>query len=112
MTTCFWTGRLCIEGKKQPNGNLFQTSGSILGLRCLAFPSEVAILVLQDALMLFAFSLAGSYSASQGVNCIREDVAAYIERRDGGVPAVPDNIYLTTGASDGIAVGFTLSLRT
>lgn len=49
--------------------------------------------------------LTGSYSASQGVNCIREDVAAYIERRDGGVPADPDNIYLTTGASDGIAVG-------
>ncbi|KAG8144084.1 putative Alanine aminotransferase 2-like protein, partial [Naja naja] len=45
----------------------------------------------------------GSYSASQGVNCIREDVAAYIERRDGGVPADPENIYLTTGASDGIA---------
>ncbi|KAJ7311823.1 hypothetical protein JRQ81_006134 [Phrynocephalus forsythii] len=45
----------------------------------------------------------GSYSASQGVNCIREDVAAYIERRDGGIPADPDNIYLTTGASDGIA---------
>ncbi|XP_074865174.1 alanine aminotransferase 2 isoform X3 [Carettochelys insculpta] len=44
----------------------------------------------------------GSYSASQGVNCIREDVAAYIEQRDGGVPADPDNIYLTTGASDGI----------
>uniref|UniRef100_A0A5F8H3G7 alanine transaminase n=1 Tax=Monodelphis domestica TaxID=13616 RepID=A0A5F8H3G7_MONDO len=44
----------------------------------------------------------GAYSASQGVNCIREDVAAYIERRDGGVPADPDNIYLTTGASDGI----------
>ncbi|XP_014383897.1 PREDICTED: alanine aminotransferase 2 [Myotis brandtii] len=46
----------------------------------------------------------GSYSASQGVNCIREDVAAYITRRDGGVPADPDNIYLTTGASDGITV--------
>ncbi|KAB1273045.1 Alanine aminotransferase 2 [Camelus dromedarius] len=45
----------------------------------------------------------GSYSASQGVNCIREDVAAYITRRDGGVPADPDNIYLTTGASDGIS---------
>lgn len=47
---------------------------------------------------------AGSYSASQGVKCIREDVAAYIARRDGGVPADPDNIYLTTGASDGITV--------
>lgn len=46
----------------------------------------------------------GSYSASQGVKCIREDVAAYITRRDGGVPADPDNVYLTTGASDGITV--------
>ncbi|XP_002194653.4 alanine aminotransferase 2 [Taeniopygia guttata] len=45
----------------------------------------------------------GSYTASQGINCIREDVASYIERRDGGVPADPDNIYLTTGASDGIS---------
>eukprot|EP00079_Xenopus_tropicalis_P008529 XP_002931716.1 PREDICTED: alanine aminotransferase 2 [Xenopus tropicalis] len=45
----------------------------------------------------------GSYSASQGVNCIREDVAKFIEKRDEGVPAHPDNIYLTTGASDGIS---------
>lgn len=51
-----------------------------------------------------ACCLPGSYSASQGVNCIREDVAAYVTRRDGGVPADPDNIYLTTGASDGISV--------
>lgn len=49
------------------------------------------------------YSFTGSYSASQGVNCIREDVASYITRRD-GVPADPDNIYLTTGASDGITV--------
>ncbi|XP_056381690.1 alanine aminotransferase 2 isoform X1 [Hyla sarda] len=45
----------------------------------------------------------GSYSASQGVSCIREDVAQYIQQRDVGVPAEPENIYLTTGASDGIA---------
>ncbi|XP_049930454.1 alanine aminotransferase 2-like isoform X1 [Epinephelus moara] len=44
----------------------------------------------------------GSYSASQGIDCVREDVARYVERRDGGVPCNPDNIYLTTGASDGI----------
>uniref|UniRef100_A0A674F0P9 alanine transaminase n=1 Tax=Salmo trutta TaxID=8032 RepID=A0A674F0P9_SALTR len=44
----------------------------------------------------------GSYSASQGVDCIRQDVAVYIEQRDKGVPADWDNIYLTTGASDGI----------
>ncbi|XP_046897638.1 alanine aminotransferase 2 isoform X2 [Hypomesus transpacificus] len=44
----------------------------------------------------------GSYTASQGVDCIRQDIAAYIEQRDQGVPANWENIYLTTGASDGI----------
>lgn len=47
---------------------------------------------------------AGSYSASQGIESVRQDVARYIERRDGGVSCAPDNIYLTTGASDGIMV--------
>lgn len=47
---------------------------------------------------------AGSYSASQGIESVRQDVARYIERRDGGVTSDPDNIYLTTGASDGIVV--------
>lgn len=61
---------------------------------------NMGLAVLSSCSLIFA----GSYSASQGINCIREDVAAYIERRDGGVPADPDNIYLTTGASDGIAV--------
>uniref|UniRef100_A0A669C4A0 Alanine aminotransferase 1 n=1 Tax=Oreochromis niloticus TaxID=8128 RepID=A0A669C4A0_ORENI len=44
----------------------------------------------------------GAYSASQGIDSVRQDVARYIERRDGGVACDPDNIYLTTGASDGI----------
>ncbi|CAM9155100.1 unnamed protein product [Lampetra planeri] len=44
----------------------------------------------------------GSYSASQGIDSVRQDVARYIERRDGGVCCDPDNVYLTTGASDGI----------
>ncbi|PWA25392.1 hypothetical protein CCH79_00005435 [Gambusia affinis] len=44
----------------------------------------------------------GAYSASQGIGSVRQDVARFIERRDGGVPCNPDNIYLTTGASDGI----------
>ncbi|XP_029448108.1 alanine aminotransferase 1 isoform X2 [Rhinatrema bivittatum] len=44
----------------------------------------------------------GAYSASQGVEVIRQDVAKYIESRDGGIPSHADNIYLTTGASDGI----------
>ncbi|KAK7879409.1 hypothetical protein WMY93_030745 [Mugilogobius chulae] len=44
----------------------------------------------------------GAYSASPGIECIRQDVARYIEKRDGGIPSNPDNIYLSTGASDAI----------
>uniref|UniRef100_A0A8C4HHW2 alanine transaminase n=1 Tax=Dicentrarchus labrax TaxID=13489 RepID=A0A8C4HHW2_DICLA len=44
----------------------------------------------------------GSYSASQGVECVRKDIADYITHRDQGVPSDWNNIYLTTGASDGI----------
>lgn len=44
----------------------------------------------------------GAYSTSQGIEMIRQDVARYIERRDGGIACDPDNIYLSTGASDAI----------
>ncbi|XP_056371573.1 alanine aminotransferase 1 [Oenanthe melanoleuca] len=45
---------------------------------------------------------AGSYSASPGIQMVRENVARYIERRDGGIPSHPDDIFLSTGASDAI----------
>uniref|UniRef100_A0A8C1PXL5 Alanine aminotransferase 1 n=1 Tax=Cyprinus carpio TaxID=7962 RepID=A0A8C1PXL5_CYPCA len=44
----------------------------------------------------------GAYSTSQGIEMIRQDIARYIERRDGGITCDPDNIYLSTGASDAI----------
>ncbi|KAM5157194.1 alanine aminotransferase 2 isoform 2-T2 [Mantella aurantiaca] len=44
----------------------------------------------------------GAYSASQGIEVIRQDVAKYIEKRDGGIQCNPDDIYLSTGASDSI----------
>ncbi|XP_007954251.1 alanine aminotransferase 1 [Orycteropus afer afer] len=44
----------------------------------------------------------GAYSISSGIQLIREDVARYIERRDGGIPSDPTNIFLSTGASDAI----------
>lgn len=53
----------------------------------------------------------GSYSASQGVECIRQDIADYITHRDQGVPSNWNNIYLTTGASDGIMVCFRVDWR-
>ncbi|XP_053400985.1 alanine aminotransferase 2-like [Mercenaria mercenaria] len=43
----------------------------------------------------------GSYSDSSGVRVIREDIAKYITERDGH-PADPDDIFLSTGASDSI----------
>ncbi|XP_066063808.1 alanine aminotransferase 1 [Chamaea fasciata] len=43
----------------------------------------------------------GSYSASPGIPLVRENVARYIERRD-GVPASAGDIFLSTGASDAI----------
>nr|XP_056710828.1 alanine aminotransferase 1 [Euleptes europaea] len=44
----------------------------------------------------------GAYSASPGIELIRQDVANFIERRDGGIPAKSENIFLSTGASDAI----------
>lgn len=44
----------------------------------------------------------GSYTDSAGIELVRKDVAKYIEARDGGIPADPSNIFLTTGASDAI----------
>ncbi|KAK3764899.1 hypothetical protein RRG08_025420 [Elysia crispata] len=43
----------------------------------------------------------GAYSDSAGVSVVREDIAKYISERD-GIPADPENIYLGTGASEGI----------
>ncbi|XP_060608554.1 alanine aminotransferase 2-like [Ruditapes philippinarum] len=43
----------------------------------------------------------GSYSDSSGVRVIREDIAKYISERDGH-PSSPDDIFLSTGASDSI----------
>ena len=44
----------------------------------------------------------GAYSNSAGVPIIREDVARYIEKRDGIGSVSPDNIILSTGASGSI----------
>ena len=45
----------------------------------------------------------GSYTESQGLITIREDIAKYIEARDGH-PSNPSDIYLCNGASDGIKI--------
>ncbi|CCH44269.1 putative alanine aminotransferase [Wickerhamomyces ciferrii] len=52
----------------------------------------------------------GAYSHSQGVPYIREQVAHFITKRDNGVPAHPENIYLTGGASDAVKSVFEVLL--
>lgn len=44
----------------------------------------------------------GAYSASQGIEVIRQDAAEYIKKRDGGIASNPNDIFLCTGASDGV----------
>ncbi|KAI8989375.1 pyridoxal phosphate-dependent transferase [Pilobolus umbonatus] len=43
----------------------------------------------------------GAYSHSKGISHIRENVAKFLERRD-GYAADPENIFLTQGASEGV----------
>jgi aspartate/methionine/tyrosine aminotransferase len=44
----------------------------------------------------------GAYTESKGPLFIREAIAGYVDKRDGGaVPADPNNIFLTNGASEG-----------
>ena len=52
----------------------------------------------------------GSYSDSLGVRVIREDIAQYITERDGH-PSDPNDIFLSTGASDSIKVWWTASIK-
>lgn len=53
----------------------------------------------------------GAYTDSTGLEVIRKDVADFITRRDGGIPANPDDIFLTTGASSGIKIVMELLLN-
>lgn len=53
----------------------------------------------------------GAYTDSAGLRLVRESVAEFIEKRDGGVPCNTDDIYLTTGASGGIKIIMQLLLN-
>lgn len=44
----------------------------------------------------------GAYSHSQGIPYVRQTVARFIQERDGGEVAYPDDIFLTSGASAGV----------
>jgi aspartate/methionine/tyrosine aminotransferase len=73
-------------------------------LASLMFPAD-AIRRAREIKSELAHGSSGSYTHSQGVRSFRVDVANFIQQRDGGdVPSDPDSIYLTSGASAGIAL--------
>ena len=45
----------------------------------------------------------GAYSHSQGARLFREDIAEFIQSRD-GIPSEPEDIFMTNGASAGIGM--------
>lgn len=53
----------------------------------------------------------GAYSHSKGARIFREDVAKYIESRDGGLSCNPEDIFLTNGASSAINMVLTALIR-
>ena len=52
----------------------------------------------------------GAYSDSQGLRIVRDEVAAFISERDGH-PALPEDIFLTDGASAGVKALMSLMIR-
>lgn len=74
------------------------------------FPSDIKRRV-ENVLGTCSGKSLGAYSESQGLLAIREDVAKYIEERD-GFPARPSDIYLCNGASDGIKTIIKLLMNT
>ena len=75
--------------------------------------SDVHVLTL--GLFLFFLSV-GSYTHSKGIELVRKHIQAFIEKRDGGIPADKESIYLINGATEGIRVSdagrtFTLLMR-
>ena len=53
----------------------------------------------------------GAYTESKGMLPVRMDIASFLEKRDGGVPADVENIFLTSGASAGVQLLMTVLMR-
>jgi Aminotransferase class I and II len=70
------------------------------------FPSDA---IARAREILDATGSVGAYSHSQGVPLLRQDVADFITKRDGGTmkPTKPDDIFLTNGASTAIQMVLT-----
>jgi len=93
----------CHAVGMKPNTFIRQTIAACVHpdiLQVANFPKDV-VERSKELLGACSGSSVGSYTASPGVELIRRDVANYISQRD-GVPANWEDIFMTTGASDGI----------
>ncbi len=72
-----------------------------------AFPADA---VARARAYLAEVGSVGAYSHSQGIELVRKEVAAFIERRDGH-QSDPQHIFLTDGASPGVQLWLRLLLR-
>lgn len=57
-----------------------------------------------------SFPSAGAYTGSQGLKIVRDEVAAFINERDGTDSARAEDVFLTNGASEGVRVCMTAAL--
>lgn len=71
------------------------------------FPSDA---ITKASQLVKEFGSVGAYTGSKGLLPIRKRVAAFIEKRD-GFPADPEQIYLTGGATPGVALILDIALR-
>ena len=54
----------------------------------------------------------GAYTAnSKGYPYIRKIIAENIQKKDGGIPSNPDDIYLTNGASEAVSLSYQMLIR-
>jgi len=93
----------CHAVGMRPNTYIRQTIAACVHPDIIAhaqFPEDV-VRRSQQLLGACSGQSVGSYTASTGIELVRRDVAKYIQERD-GVPANYEDIFMTTGASDGI----------
>ncbi len=72
-------------------------------IKDLILTVQVKIFILNNKTSLFILFIFIN-SIILGLNVVKKDIANFITKRDGGLTANEADIYLTTGASDGIKV--------
>eukprot|EP00243_Klebsormidium_subtile_P002908 TRINITY_DN15936_c0_g1_i1.p1 TRINITY_DN15936_c0_g1~~TRINITY_DN15936_c0_g1_i1.p1 ORF type:complete len:490 (+),score=103.90 TRINITY_DN15936_c0_g1_i1:140-1609(+) len=130
-------GEIYLEAQKMVNAGkdvVFMNVGNphALGQKPLTFPRQVmalcqapfllddpnvgklfprdAIARARQLLKMTGIGGVGAYSDSRGVPGVRQEVARFIERRD-GFPSDPEHIYLTDGASPAVKLALQLLIR-